>query len=209
MASSDIELMQHFPETPRNPDGSPKILERRFSKSKNFLLRAIGGRSSPDKAKPIRKVDTASKSPLVRRFSRSRNRVETPWGPSSSESECSSANTSIEPGSIDITDVSINSRISSSYDQAPNVSFASDNSILRNSESTTLLSPQITVTPEVSSVDSGNCVLWVAVELSGVLRSVERNQTLVVHSSPPGPKNTQLSGTLPQLAIVQWKYTLS
>jgi hypothetical protein len=36
--------MQQFPEG-LNPDGSPKIPERRFSKSKNFLMRAIGGRT--------------------------------------------------------------------------------------------------------------------------------------------------------------------
>jgi hypothetical protein len=197
MASSDIDLMQHFPEKLRNPDGSPKIPERRFSKSKNFLMRAIGGRGSPDKVKFVRKIDTSSKSTLIRRLSRGKNRVETPWGPNSSESECSSASSSFKPGSIDIADVSISSRTSSSYDQTPNISFASDTVPLLASEGAALLCPQITVTPEVSSVDSGNCMLWVAVEVSGFLRNAEKNQAFDVPSSHSGPMNAQLSGTYP------------
>jgi len=197
MASSDIHLMQHFPERLQNPDGSPKIPERRFSKSKNFLMRAIGGRSSPKKVKSTRKIDTSSKSTLIRRLSRSKNKVENPWGSNSSESGYSSISSSFKPASIDIADASFNSRTSSSSDQTPNISYASDTVPLLASEEAALLCPQITVTPEVSSVDSNNCMLWVAVEVSGVLRNAEKSQTFDVPSSHSGPMNAQLSGTYP------------
>jgi hypothetical protein len=35
------------------------------------------------------------------------------------------------------------------------------------------LCPQIKITPEVNSLDNGNCDLWVAVEVTGVLHKAD------------------------------------
>lgn len=144
----------------------PKIPERRPSKSKNFFLRAIGGRLS-DESKAIRRKDSgASKGTLIRRLSRSKNS-------SSAESYTDSINStdsgySFEPGSLDITDVSMNSRLSSYEGDPPSssVSHALAPDVF-------VLCPQIVITPEISSVDTGCCFLWVAIEVNGTLRKAD------------------------------------
>lgn len=75
------------------------------------------------------------------------------------------------------------------------MSLASDTLPLLPSESAVLLTPQITVTPENSSIDAGNCSLWVAVEVSGVLRNADKDQVIELRST--GPMSAQLSGMCP------------
>ncbi len=167
----------------------PKIPERRPSKSKNFFLRAIGGRLS-DESKSIRRKDsTASKATLVRRLSRSRN-------PSSSESYTDSIIStdsaySFDPDSLDITDVSMNSRISSSQEAPHTV----PQSLSASPPDVFVLCPQIIITPEISSVDTGSCFLWVAIEVTGTLQRADGLEDRE-HEYGPRPSNPLISGML-------------
>ncbi|KAG4429880.1 hypothetical protein IFR05_014637 [Cadophora sp. M221] len=144
----------------------PKIPERRPSKSKNFFLRAIGGRSS-DESKAIRRKDSeTSRGTLIRRLSRSKNS-------SSAESYTDSITStdsgySFEPGSLDITDVSINSGLSSYEGDPPSSSMSHP-----LAPDVFVLCPQIVITPEISSVDTGCCFLWVAIEVTGTLQKAD------------------------------------
>ncbi|KAI9054922.1 hypothetical protein LZ554_002065 [Drepanopeziza brunnea f. sp. 'monogermtubi'] len=154
---------------PRPPPSAspPKNSERRPSKSKNFFLRAIGGRLSDDSKSVRRKESEVSKVALVRRFSRSRK-------PSSAESYTDSiistdSGYSFEPGSLDTTDISVNSRLSSYVNGPPSYSSSDDAA----GPDVFVLCPQITITPEFSSVDTGNCFLWVAIEITGTLQKAD------------------------------------
>lgn len=149
----------------------PKIPERRPSKSKNFFLRAIGGRKA-DESTSIRRTDS-SRSTFVRRLSRSRAR----GSEDSYTGSIVSAQTDplSEPGSLDITDISINSRLSSS-DDLPQLSHVSDAS--SPVEDLLVLCPQIVITPETTSVDTGCCFLWVAIEITGSLQRADGLHTL-------------------------------
>ncbi|EKD18649.1 uncharacterized protein L3040_002075 [Drepanopeziza brunnea f. sp. 'multigermtubi'] len=154
---------------PRPPPSAspPKISERRPSKSKNFFLRAIGGRMSDDSKSVRRKESEVSKVALVRRLSRSRK-------PSCAESCTDSiistdSGYSFEPGSLDTTDISVNSRLSSYMRGSPSYS-SSDRAA---GPDVFVLCPQIIITPEISSLDTGNCFLWVAIEITGTLQKAD------------------------------------
>lgn len=148
----------------------PKIPNRRPSKSKNFFLRAIGGRSS-DETKAIRRKDSgASKGTLIRRLSRSKNSSSVESYPDSITSTDSGGSFELE--NLDITDVSIDSRLSS-YDKDPPSSATSD--ILQ--PDIFVLCPEIVITPEMSSVDTGCCFLWVAIEITGTLQKADGHES--------------------------------
>lgn len=172
-----------------NKGSPPKIPERCPSKSKNFFLRAIGGRLS-DESKSIRRKDsTVSKGTLVRRLSRNRN-------PSSAESYTDSITStdsgySFEPDSLDITDVSINSRLHC-YQGAPTSAPQSDSI---PPPDVFVLCPQIVITPEISSVDTGSCFLWVAIEVTGTLQRADGLENRE-HESEPRSSNLRISGIL-------------
>lgn len=149
-----------------NKASPPKIPDRRPSKSSNFFLRAIGGRLS-DESKAIRRKDSgASRGTLIRRLSRSKN-SSSAESYTDSITSTDSSNT-FEPGSLDITDVSIDSRLSS-YEGNPPSSTISD--VLP--PDVFVLWPQIVITPEISSVDTGCCFLWVAIEVTGILQKAD------------------------------------
>lgn len=148
----------------------PKIPERRLSKSKTFFFK-FGGRKDKE-PKPIQRVDsTASKNTLIRRLSRGTNHN------SSSDSTHTDSIQSVDSSyslqrmnSRDITDVVVDPRVSSygSSLRSPSLGFMQDWSISAREEF--LLCPEITITPEVLSLDSGSTNLWVAVEVAGTLR---------------------------------------
>ncbi|CAL3965394.1 unnamed protein product [Diplocarpon coronariae] len=158
---------QHTTRRPPSRVSPPKIPERRLSKSKNFFLRAIGGRLS-DNSKSVRRKDSeASKSTSIHRIPRSRN-------PSPAESYTDSIVStdsafSFQLGSLDIADVNINPRLSS-YVGGPSSSASSDTAAV---EDIFVLCPQITITPEIPSVDTGSCFLWVAIEVTGTLQKAD------------------------------------
>jgi hypothetical protein len=164
-------------------DWYPSIPERRPSKSKNFFLRAIAGRSN-EEPKGIKRVDsTSSKNTLIRRLSRSKNKASSSYDASCEDNiSYGGTKSSFRPESFDITDVGINSRISSCGTLSTHS--ASDKPPANSNEIAFVLSPQINITPELSSVDNGNCDLWVAVEITGILHRAD------------GCKNTQRSSFL-------------
>jgi hypothetical protein len=182
-------------------DSPPKLPERRPSKSKNLMLRAFGGRSSAEKKPPLRRSDstmsTMSKVTLIRRLSRSRNKDSSSDHPADSGSATPSNGDVFEPRSFDIADVNVNSRPSSTYDyeSPPSSSVSSISSSLPNRD-IYVLSPRITITPEVSSIDNGVCTFWVGIEITGVLNKADdhgsQNQGLWRY--PSQPITTQLSG---------------
>ncbi|KAF8853403.1 hypothetical protein BDZ45DRAFT_79157 [Acephala macrosclerotiorum] len=148
-----------IPSPARLPKGRPpKVPERRVSKSKNFILRALGGRSSED-LKPIQQVASkASKNTLIRRISRSST-----MAPNHSASNSLSGDTifSIPLDDLDIADVNLNAPLrAASPVRAP-------------TQNVLVLSPRIKVTPELNSVSTTTCCFWVAIEVTGELHAAD------------------------------------
>ncbi|RDL35822.1 uncharacterized protein BP5553_06434 [Venustampulla echinocandica] len=149
------------------------IPQRRFSRSKSFLLKAIGGRSGPPKHKSSRSADSGSINILLRRLSRGRYRDRSPWNSSTSGSaSCIPGDDSLELDSRDIADIRVNSRISSGRQLATAPPSSNNAHRLRYRESL-VLSPRVVVTPEVSSVDLDKCSFWLAIEIRGVVRHAD------------------------------------
>ncbi|KAG0649376.1 hypothetical protein D0Z07_4404 [Hyphodiscus hymeniophilus] len=176
----------------------PKVPERRLSRSKTLFFK-FAGRKEP---KPVQSVESPiPKNTLIRRISRrtsqnshsiSNSSGSLPWVDSSTllqHMSCSDNNSS------DITDVNINSRVSSygcnsiqsleagpvdnrstfqtSSHDSTSLYSGSPGSIENCSTFTrdeVLLCPEIKITPEIWSLDAGSTNLWVAVEVTGVLR---------------------------------------
>jgi hypothetical protein len=182
-------------------DSTPKIPERRPSKSKNLMLRAFGGRSSEEKKSPLRRSDstmsTMSKVTLIRRLSRGRNKQSGSDRPADSGSVTPSSGDMFEPRSFDIADVNVNSRTSSTYgyDSPPSSSVSSISSSLPNRD-IYVLSPRITITPEVSSIANGVCTFWVGIEITGVLNKADDHgsQNQGLRRCPSQPITNPLSG---------------
>ncbi len=176
MYPRDEDIRSRHPVSPAK-NWSPAITERRPSKSKNFLLRAIAGRNT-EEPKGIKRTDsTLSKNTLIRRLSRSKHKVSGSYD-ASCEDNISYGRTesSARPESFDIADVGLNSRIS--FCETPSSYSASDITSTATSQDVFILSPQINITPEVSSVDKGNCDLWVAVEIIGTLHRADGRQNI-------------------------------
>lgn len=149
----------------------PKMPERRPSRSKNFFLRAIGMRNSEEPPKHIRRAgSTASRNTLIRRSSLAQRADDDPLH----ERTLVPAITyrSFPLDSSDIADVDINARISSCRDTASTPS-PSSSPPSAGLPSAFVLCPQITVTPEVCSVETGSCTLWVAVLITGALQRAD------------------------------------
>jgi hypothetical protein len=149
------------------------VPQRRLSKSKNFLLKAIGGRGAPQKARLKKEADSHPKDTLIRRISRSR-RLKDSWSSNSSQpSLVKNAEISLDAESRNITDptfssqphTKVQSRLSSSSHTTPVV----------GAYGNLILTPRIVVTPEWPVVDCGNCTFWVAIEISGVLQHPEES----------------------------------
>ncbi|EPE30933.1 hypothetical protein GLAREA_03900 [Glarea lozoyensis ATCC 20868] len=154
--------------------GTFDIPQRKFSKSKNFLLKAIGGRGGSQKLKAKKSANPTTKDTLIRRISRSR-RSHDRW----SSSEClppsvNNMQTPLDGDSRDITDTTFSSQSCSNADLPRLYSPP-----YANSKSTAygnvILTPQVVVTPEWPVVDSEACTFWVGIELSGVLQHPEPN----------------------------------
>jgi hypothetical protein len=151
------------------------IPQRKLSKSKNFLLKAIGGRGGSQKLKTKKTANPAAKDSLIRRISRSR-RSHDRW--SSSECRSSSVNniqTTLDAKSRDITDTTYSSQACSHANLARLCSPPYTNS-KPIAYGNLILTPQVIVTPQWAVVDSEACIFWVAIELSGVLQHPEHNE---------------------------------
>jgi hypothetical protein len=147
----------------------PKIPERRLSKSKNFFFK-LGSRKDRE-PKPIQRINSStSKNTLIRRLSCGANQN------SGSESKYTDSITSADSSyllnsmkSKDIADIIIDSEISC-YDRSSSHSLSSESMENWGTREELFLCPEITITPEISSLDSGSTNLWVAVEVTGALR---------------------------------------
>ncbi|KAE9363756.1 hypothetical protein N431DRAFT_497542 [Stipitochalara longipes BDJ] len=174
------DVNRRHPYTPAQ-DWSPTILQRRPSKPKNFFLRAIGGRSSEEVKRIKRSDSTISKNTLIRRLSRSKKRPSGSYDASCEDNDSSvSTESSVPPESFDIADVGIKSRMSCG---TPSCS-ASDTTSITYNENVLILSPQIKITPEVTSLANGACDLWVAVEVTGVLHKADGREASPFLSHP-------------------------
>jgi hypothetical protein len=149
------------------------VPQRKMSKSKNFLLKAIGGRGAPQKVKLKKEADAPPKDTLIRRISRSR-RLKDSWSSNGSQpSLVKNANISLDAASRDITDTMLNAQTHSEAKLAGLSSSSSPTEPLVFAYGNLILTPQISVTPERPVVDCGNCAFWVAIEISGVLQHPE------------------------------------
>lgn len=151
---------------------SPAIPQRRPSKSKHFFLRAIGSRNSEETKRIQRTDSTISKNTLIRRLSRSKKKASGSYDASCEDNISSAGTESLPPESLVIPDVDIHSRMSCGTPS----SYASDTTSITCNQNVFVLCPQIKVTPEVASVENGNCDLWVAIEITGALRKADGHQ---------------------------------
>lgn len=176
----DEDLRRH--PYPPAQNWSPTIPQRRPSKSKNFFLRAFGGRNS-DETKGIKRSDsTQSKNTLVRRRSRIKKKISASYDASYEDNvPFVDTESCYLPESFDIVGVGINSRMSC---ETPLSYSASDTTSITANDNVFVLCPQIKVTPEATSVDNGNCDLWVAVEITGVLHRADGREVSPFISLP-------------------------
>ncbi|PQE22100.1 ubiquitin-conjugating enzyme protein [Rutstroemia sp. NJR-2017a BVV2] len=199
------------PPLEQNLDGSPKIPARRPSKSKNFIMKAFGGRKNDEsKITLTRKASTGSQSTLLRRLSHRKSTASTIS--SSVSSVASSLGTvelshSFERYSQEIIDVGINSRSSSYYDD---IDFSCPTTPTPSNcrDETFVLCPHISVTPESTSVHAGMCTLWVAIEITGVLRradgsrdSAEMSRAYSTQNLTPQYNDLRGYGSLHNIAV--------
>jgi hypothetical protein len=165
------EHIQNFRQHTSQANIGPfKVPERRPSKSKNFLLRAIGMRSSDEPPRHLvrRAESTSSKRTLIRHVSREKQ-VEN--NSLSKDFRLSDSCQSSLIESFDIADVNINS--GASFRDISSTSFQSSSPPSAGLPSAFVLCPQITITPEVSSLETGPCSLWVAVLITGALQRAD------------------------------------
>jgi hypothetical protein len=146
-----------------------EVPQRRLSKSKNFLLKAIGGRGAPQKVKVKKDADSHTKDTLIRRISRSR-RLKDSWSSNGSQPALiKNAENPLDAASRDITETNFSSQVHTEL-QSMGLSSLSHTVPVVGAYGSLILTPQIVVTPERPVVDCGNCTFWVAIEILGILQ---------------------------------------
>ncbi len=155
----------HFPASP-SKIAAPKILERRPSKSKNFFLRAIGVRNNDDQIKHIQRIDESSSKNTSIRRRLSRTKKNSDSGDGGLGLMSSNSIHSFVQGPLDVMDVSTPSRITS-YTES---TYFPSTPPTASPAPAYILGPQITFTPELSTIETGACSLWVAIEIFGLLQ---------------------------------------
>ncbi|KAM3065398.1 hypothetical protein ACMFMG_011480 [Clarireedia jacksonii] len=164
------------PTLEQNLDGSPKIPTRRPSKSKNFIMKAFGSRKNDEsKTALTREASIGSQRTLLRKLSHQKSTASTLS--SSISSTVSSLGTaesshSFERYRQDIIDIGFDLRVSS-YNDDIEISCPATPTPSKCRDEMFVLCPQISVTPESTSVYAGMCTLWVAIEITGVLRRAD------------------------------------
>jgi hypothetical protein len=147
----------------------PKIPERRLSKSKTFFFN-FKGRKDKESKPPPRNPSVTSNNTLIRRFSRSSKKNSIPETAYTKRITLTDSSYSLDRGQ-DIADVVLGLRNSSCHRDSLH-SWTSESSRM-GSESlpeNLVLCPEMKITPEVMSLDGASANLWVAVEITGVLR---------------------------------------
>jgi hypothetical protein len=165
---------------------------RLVSRSKTFFLKAVPGRSySGSKAQNvIRQIS----STLSKRIKRHRHTDHSSSFNTEDDSLASSAVTGSDSEAI--MGAGVTSRMSSHTSaQAPSPLPSVDSLCTMGIRGSFILCPQINVTPELSIVDSSTCSVWVALEVTGVLRRSDGHGDYSngAHRYPPH-SGTQLSG---------------
>lgn len=148
---------------------------------------------------PIQRSNsTMSRNTLVRRISRRRDPSVGSYTSCADSAVSSDTAGSFEPTSFDVYDTGINSRAS----QAPSLS-SSESMVATLPREVYVLYPHIMVTPEVSSLDAGLSILWVAIHITGVLQIAEGSSTRCpeVKTFLTDAPNAGLSGRLFKCSI--------
>jgi hypothetical protein len=142
--------------------------ERPLSRSKNFLKAITGGNNSSSKVQnAMRRISSnVSKHTFLRRP----QRAESLYAQDDSLKFSAISLSDIEG----IADTGITSRVSSHAGTQEPSPLATLNSLYAPSlRSSFVLCPEINVTPELSIVDTRTCSIWVALEVTGVLRRAD------------------------------------
>jgi hypothetical protein len=148
-----------------------EVLERRSSRSKNFFLRAIGVRHNDDQPRRIQKRagSAASRGSLTQHISRNKltdgHRVGSLYLGNGRSYSSQSKN-------IGNADVGVDTR-TSSYNDIPLTPSPCSSPPSTGVPSAFVLCPQITITPEVASVETGICTIWVAILITGALQRAD------------------------------------
>lgn len=170
----DYTQDSYVPPSPtRSAPPAPQTPSRRSSKSKNFFLRAIGVKNGDDSPKNIRRTGSAASRRIVRKSSTRGKRVQD--DPLLDEHQALT-NYSMSRKSSDIADVNLNSRIYSQHTSST-PSPGSSPGISMGHPGAFVLCPQVTVTPEVASVETDACSIWVAILITGALQRADGYKT--------------------------------
>lgn len=189
-----------IPQRAYNVDGSPKTQRRN---KKNFLLKALAGRRSVDSKRSKRSIRLTSilstktvnsqttantdktRDTVLQRYSRRWSQS----GNDGSEFDEQLTDTLSSNGSNDIANVRFSSRFSGDMPGTPSLA-----SFVPNEKF--VLCPQINITPELDSIDENKCILWVAIEITGILRKADGSKTERPVRFPSYSSNATLNGML-------------
>ena len=148
----------------------PKIPERRLSKSKTFFLKVLPHRPK-ESTQAQRAESNDSRNTLIRRLSRAGSRNSFP---------IHAPENFPLPGAFpdrtsgDYVDATYNLRVSSYVgSEAPSSLSTGTSSSSIAPKDALILCPQVRVTPELSAVDGGVYSVWVAIEVTGILRRAD------------------------------------
>jgi hypothetical protein len=190
----------------RDSPSSPSVPERRFSKSKRLLLKALGSRKeSKGQNENITKHlgPSLAKSTTGRRLS-SRKHSSSSYYASAASNAYSRPDCSFQSRGPGDTTVHLDSSISYDGDAGDGgaaisiLSSCSSRASQSSNSDALILCPQITITPEVSGVNGGSTNIWVAVEVAGLLRHSEIHHSQYNRSqrSASSPIDIQSPGSL-------------
>jgi hypothetical protein len=167
--------------SPHVTDSALKMQERRFSKSKNFILKVIPGRSQsePKSSNALHRLSSSvSRHTLFRRPSRPERDSSAYYADEDSIASSDIAY-SLDNDSEDIADDDFNSRMPPYLDYLDSRASSPFSSLNPSPaiyhRDVFVLCPQIKVTPEISTVDGATCSIWAALEVTGVLRWTENH----------------------------------
>lgn len=157
--ASSIELHQY--------EASPTVPARNPSRSKQFFLRVFP-KYTDSSSKLKHSESTLSKNTLIRRMSLRRDVSYSSYDSSCDDSNYSTFTArSYQPEDLVLyhgpnEESHVGSHASPGHARAK-----------RQSQSTDILYPHIMVTPEVSTIEAGTSLLWVAITVTGILQAAD------------------------------------
>lgn len=152
-------------------DNSYQLPERKTSKSKSFILRALAGRSSQDSSHEQRMNSKGSRNTLIRRLSRNKT-----MDPFQSRRTSMSGDTLYSIHLEDLNFGSTDGNVSAPRSQTPvraHLQEPTPAPAEASRQDMLVLSPRIKVTSQTNSLPTTTCTIWVAIEVKGELHAAD------------------------------------